>query len=138
MYFRINTTTGVSDWANIAGKCNEETHILINDQAWSTQELGGISGKEFYVNKIGATKGTNLTIQKGFVAVFNGTVYVTERDYSFTFNGSNWTIDLPLAEKVLTIGAAQSYSTYNALYFATDYTCMQMQPVMPTKRPIFS
>ena len=44
LYFKINTTTGVADWTDIKSKCNEETHILINDQAWSTQELGGISG----------------------------------------------------------------------------------------------
>ena len=93
VYFNINVETGVSDWSNIAGKCNEETHILFNDQPWSTQELGGVSGKCFYINNIGATIGTKMTIEKGFTANFNGTKYVTDKQYVYWWNGSKWTTE---------------------------------------------
>lgn len=93
LYFNINVETGVSDWANIASMCNEETHILINDQAWSTQELGGINGKSFYINKLNAVVGTKLTIKEGFTATFNGTKYVTDKKYEYWWNGTTWTTE---------------------------------------------
>ena len=99
VYFKINTATGLSDWTNIASKCNEETHILINDQAWSTQEIGAVSGQYFYVNKIGGVVGTKITVKKGFSVVFNGVPYVANQDYHFWWNGSKW-----ITEEVPTTG----------------------------------
>lgn len=119
LFFKTNATTGVADWTVIANKCNEETHILINDQAWSTQEIGGISGKEFYVNKIGATAGTKITIKAGFTAIFGGVAYTTAQDYNYWFDGAKWT---DIEPKTLTIGNSTSASNAKTLYFTTDYT----------------
>jgi hypothetical protein len=94
-FFKINTTTGLADWTGIAGKCNEETHILINDQAWSNQEIGAVSGQFFYVNKIGGVVGTKITVKSGFTAVFNGVTYETNQDYHCWWNGSKWTTVQP-------------------------------------------
>ena len=93
VYFNVNTETGVSDWENISNLCNEETHILFNDQPWSTQELGGINGPCFYISNIGATLGTKLTIKQGFTAVFNGAKYVTDKDYNYWWDGSTWSTE---------------------------------------------
>ena len=116
LYFNINAATGVSDWANIASKCNEETHILIDDQAWSTQGIGGINGKSFYIEKLNAVAGTKVTIKEGFTAVFNGVAYVTEQDYNFWWDGSKWSGEVYTPTETLTIGAPQSFSEKDTIY----------------------
>ena len=120
LYFNINAATGVGDWADIASKCNEETHILIDDQSWSTQGIGGINGKSFYVEKLNAVAGTKLTIKEGFTAVFNGVAYVTEQDYNYWWNGTAWTTEEYKPDQTLVIGAPQSFSEKNTIYLNID------------------
>ena len=101
MYLRINVSTGLSDWTNIGSKANEETHILINDQPWSTQELGAINGPGFYVNNISGEYGTKVTFEKGFTVVFNGIAYETSQEYNFWWNGAGWVAEDPeVPEKI--------------------------------------
>ena len=92
IYLPINFTHGAPLYSSVAAACNEETHILINGQAWGAQELCAFEGKVIYIGKIGAEEGTVVTIKAGFTATANGVNYVTAQDYNFMWNGSTWTM----------------------------------------------
>ena len=92
LYLPINFAHGAPLYTSVAAVCNEETHIVINDQAWGAQELCAFEGKVIYIGKIGATEGTKVTIKAGFTATANGINYVTAEDYNFVWDGSNWKV----------------------------------------------
>jgi hypothetical protein len=91
VYLWIDKKHDIALWGSMANSCNEETHILINDQPWSTQEIIAFENYQwFYIGKIGGDVGTKVTIKAGFRIIANGVWYVTAEDYTIWWNGTSW------------------------------------------------
>ena len=93
LFFNLNVTNGLPDYTIITDKCNEETHVLIDDTAWTNgAEIKTAGSKTIVFKGINASAGTKMTILKGFSVTFGDETYVTDREYVYLWDGAVWTL----------------------------------------------
>lgn len=95
----LTTADKVQDQPITVLSDNEQSMILKDGQTveWkgASITLGilsllAIEGKGFTVHQIGATTGTTITIKEGFAMTVCDVTYLTDRDYIFQYDGTNW------------------------------------------------
>lgn len=123
-YFNTNTNANpnavFSPWADIRSSCNEEEYILINGVTvdWSSMTLQNVEWANcFYMSGFQATAGSTITVKKGFSMTLGTDAYVTDKDYTFFFDGSKW-----YWKDTLTINGINPASARTTLYFETGTT----------------